>query len=258
MTMDITTIDAVSFATRVGQAAASELYALLNEGQQEPVLNWFSPINRLPGMGDIGSLQAYEQLGTNIEALGSYVCLNQVDQGERLFRWGQMRAIVPAGDWATLDVAGKQAFEAFTLTTRHTYLGLAVAQAAIRDARKAAGVPATLKREDSIFEETESMATLRPEAIAASGLTARMQREGEAERQRQEDAAFVALWDEAEAELATREAFNGAPPTAFDHDGNGKPGGSRRRAKKPAPISAGETVPKAPVNRGGRGKTKAP
>ncbi len=242
--MDITTIDAVSFAIRVGQAAASELYTLLSvdDDYRMPEPGWFNPGRFAVMPADAEAAQHLDDLAAGVDALGQYACLNQVDQGERLFRWGQMKAIVPSGDWAVLDVAGRQAFEAFTLTTRHTYLGLAVAQQAIKNARAAAGVPTTLKREDSIFEETESLGTLRPEAVAASGLTARMEREGAAERQRQEDLAWGALWDEAEAE--NRE---------WDKEHRPK----RQRPPKPAPIAAGETVAKPAVNRGGRGNKKA-
>lgn len=249
--MDITLIDAVSYATRVGNVAAGELYTLLTLEAPDfegPSYNWFNP-SLPPGYGTGGkAADEVVDLHLKVAELGQYVCLNLVDQGERLYRWGSSKGIVPAGEWAELDVAGKQAFEAFCDTVRHTYVSLSIAQQAQANARVAAGVrpPEKPAIEDTIFEKEESIHTLRPEAIAAAPLQARLQRETEEAEKRA--AAEKAAQDEADAAAAEkqRRADKAAATRAA------------KRANKPAPLSAGETVVAPPINKGGRGKKKQP
>ncbi len=243
--MDITTIDAISYATRVGNVAAAELYGLLADGEG-PALNWFNPASQLV---DDGLEETWlEWLGDQVAELGKYTCINLVDQGERLYRWGGSQGIVPLGEWALLDVAGKQAFEAFVDTVRHTFVSLSVAQQAQANARAAAGVrpPEKPNLEDTIFEREESIFTLRPEAIAAAPLQARLRRETEEAEKRA--AAEKAAQDEADA--AAVEKKRRADKAAATRAAN--------RANKPAPMSAGETVVAPATNRGGRGKIKQP
>lgn len=243
--MDITLIDAVSYATRVGNVAAAELYGLLADGEG-PAINWFNPTSQLV---DAELEEKWiEWLGDQVAELGQYVCINLVEQGERLYRWGGSKGIVPTVDWVLLDVADKQAFEAFVDTVRHTFIGLSIAQQAQANARAAAGVrpPEKPALEDTIFEKEESIHTLRPEAIAAAPLQARLQRETEDAEKRV--AAEKAAQDEADA--AAAEKKRRADKAAATRAAN--------RASKPAPMSAGETVVAPAPNRGGRAKTKQP
>jgi hypothetical protein len=246
--MDITTIDVASYATRVAQVAAAELYGLLNapddgSAWQAPA-NWFHPSTDLAADG------ALTIINERIEQLGQYVVANQVEQGERLYRWAGSRGLLPMGDWAQLDFAGRQAFEIFVDTCRHTYGGLAVAQKALEAARAAAGVrPVKVAIEDTIFEEEESIWAMHPEALAAGPLMARYDREQEAA------AAQAAAEKAAQDEAARAEQERLADLAAAQAQVAEKR--AQRKKPKPEPVSAGETVAAHQPNRGGRGKTNA-
>lgn len=264
--MDITKLHTVSFAARIGQVAASEITGLLQspEGEVwtvEDCQNWFDRTLDLDAAGDV------------VEQLGEYVCQHQVEEGERLFRHAtNTRLVAPIGDWAGMSFEQRFPWESFVDACRQAFNALKAAQLAIIDARKAAEpvAPATLAREDSIFEEEDDMFALRPEAVEALKLTGIYERGQIAEKERLAAAAEA-------QEAADRETFNGADPAAFDHDGDGRPGGSKvkrqeplasavdrsivrhqRRTAKPKPLSAGEAMAKPPVNRGGRGNKKTP
>lgn len=259
--MDITKIHTGSFATRIGQTAAAEVAGLLAIDDHElaalPIEKWFDQ-SRPDYPDDEGNRRTDEEIERMIvlEKLGDYVFANQVDQGERLYRWATgERLVVPIGDWPLLTFAQRQPWETFTSTARQAFNELKAAQLAILDVRKAAAAPAPagLKKEDSIFEEVEDMFELRPEAVEALKLTGIYERGQEAERQRLAYEAEDAVRAEAEAYNAQWDKFGG-DPSKFDHDGNGKPGGSK--PQRPKPLSAGETVTQPPRNRGGRGNKK--
>jgi hypothetical protein len=254
--MDLINIHAGSYATRIGQTAAAEVAGLLAIEDAETVWsaddfqNWF---DRTRAADDAG-------LADILDALGEYVCINQVDAGERLYRYATgERLVAPIGAWDTLGFAQQQPWETFTGTCRQAFNGLKAAQLAIVDARKAAALaaPSGLKLEDSIFEETEDLFALRPEAVESLKLTAIYERGQAAERQRLAFAAEDAMRAEAEAYNADWDKFGG-DPARFDHDGNGKPGGSKRKPKpqRPAPLSAGEAPARQRPNQGGRGNKK--
>lgn len=236
--MDITKIDPVSYATRVAHLAAGEMFGLLAEAQEPAQLEaWYRA-------GNAGTL-ATAEIGDQVLHMGLYVASNQVEQGERLWRWAVSKGYVPAGDWPVLGLASRQAFECFVDTARHCYLGLATAQKAVDDARQAAGTaPAPLALEDSIFEREEPLGTLRPEAVAAGPLVARYTRERELD-DAEEKAKAVAAKAVAE-QAAAAEAARKAP----------KP--KRPPREKPAPLSAGDTLVAPPANKGGRGNKKPP
>jgi hypothetical protein len=239
--MDITKIDPVSYATRVGHMAAGEIYGLLAETSATPALEaWYRA-------GDAGGLET-AAIAEQVLHMGLYVATNQVDQGERLWRWAVSKAYVPAGDWPVLGFASRQAFEVFVDTARHVYLGLATAQQAADAARRAAGTaPAPLALEDSIFEREEALGTLRPEAVAAGPLMARYARErqlADAEEKAKAAAAAAAAEQEAAEEAARRAAREARP--------------KRVPKPKPAPLSAGDTLVAPAANKGGRGNKKAP
>lgn len=262
--MDITQIDAASFATRTAQVATAELYSLLSSENDfsPPKPNWFNASLPADSKDPREHVDRQVALDGLIERLGGYVCSHQVDQGERLYRWGVMEGIVPRADWSAQPFELRQAFETFADTCRNTFMAISVAQLAIEEARTAAGiVPVGLKREDSIFaDDGDTLGTLRPEAIAAGPLIGRYTRERAAEEARIREQKRIDDAAAAVAAEADRQKFNGADPEAFDHDGDKKPGGSRKgpRRAKPAPKTVGEAPVRPPVNRGGRGRRKPP
>lgn len=232
--MDITTIDAVSYATRTAQTAAAELYGLLSvDDYAGPVAFWFNP----------GLSQASpEELAPSVDQLGQYVIAHQVEQGERLYRWGRDRALIPFVPWAELDFASRQAFATFVDVARHTWVAIAATQKAIEDLRREQNVapPPRPAIEDTIYEPVGSMWEERPEVAAAAPFIA-------AYEQGRTDAA-AQVKREAEAAEATRRQ---------DEDAAAK-----RRPKQPNKVpdalSLGETPAAHQPNRGGRGKRKSP
>jgi len=265
--MNLLEIHAVSFATRIGQVAAAEISGCLAPDYADfptPNETWFDPTRGMPD--DEGA--AVDEVAGRLEVLdklGEYVCKNQVEAGERLYRYATgQHVVMPIGDWAALSFEQRQPWETFTSCCRQAFNDLKAAQLAILDVRRAAAAqaPAGLKREDSIFEEVEDTFTLRPEAVEFLKLSPIYERGQDAERQRLAQVAQDQMRADAEAENAQwdldKAAFNGANPAKFDHDGDGKAGGSRRRRTKPAPLSVGEQPVRPPRNRGGRGNKKTP
>lgn len=261
--MNIIEIHAASFATRIGHVAAAEIAGLLlgnPELPAESLDNWFDPTR--PNPMEPETYAAEENARAEIlDKLGEYVCKHQVEAGERLYRFATgQRVVVAIGEWAFLSFEQRQPWETFTSTCRQAFNDLKAAQLAIIDARRAAAVqaPAGLKREDSIFEEVEDTFALRPEAVEALKLTAIYQRGQDAEKLRLADEAWDRMRAEAEAYNAEWDKFGG-DPAKFDHDGDGKAGGSKprgRRKGKGQPLSVGEAPVRPPVNRGGRGNRK--
>lgn len=275
--MNLIEIHAASFATRIGQVAAAEIAGLLSTREEETwtaseFQTWFDPSLAPPApihLAD-GSVEHYdgaflEQCAETLDKLGEYVCKNQVEQGERLYRYATGQHVVTGiGEWAALSFEQRQPWETFTATCRQAFNDLKAAQLAILDARRAAAAqaPAGLKREDSIFEEVEDTFALRPEAVEYLRISPIYERGREAELQRLANVREDELRAQAEAENAEWDKFGG-DPAKFDHDGDGRAGGSRRRRPNPAhpsgsgqPLSAGEAMVRPPQNRGGRGNKK--
>lgn len=262
--MDITSIHAISFATRIGQVAAAEISAWLNFPDEDFVLPheiWFDPDRPSPE-DDAGGADEVAARSHIVDALGDYVCSRQVEGGERLFRHAVGQQLVtPAAGWSELPFARRQPWETFASTCRQAFNDLRVAQLAVLEARRTVVMPVTeMKLEDSIFagDEDNSLGTMVPEAMEALRLSGTFQRvrQDEMERLQGERARLLGL-------IADRGKFNGADPAAFDHDGDGKPGGSRKRSATSGsgpgqPLSVGEQPVRPPRNKGGRGRRKAP
>lgn len=237
--MDITTIDAVSYATRVAQTAAAELYGLLStDTYAGPIQYWFNP--------ELAHASP-EELAPSVDALGGYVVAHQVEQGERLYRWGRDRALIPFAPWADLDFAGRQAFATFVEIARSTWQSIAANQKAIEDLRRERNLPPPPRPdlEDTIYEPVGSMWEERPEMAQAAPFVALY------EQGRQDAAAQVAR--EARDAAAAAVAAEAAQAEKLKAETAARP-----RAGKPAPMSAGATAPAHQPNRGGRGKRKAP
>lgn len=221
--MDIIEIHAPSFAARVAQVAAAELCGLLSFGEPVPVIHWYDPA---------GGTRSPEQAAADIERLADYVCTRDVLLGEQLYRWAIGAGIIaaPPDGWAALPLPTSSAFVQFVATCRGVYRHLDTLQQSAfgRLERETAPPPPALRREDSIFEEVESLGTLRPEAVAAMPMIA-----GYDKAQRE------ALELEREQKRAAREQEKAA-----------------KAAARPAPLSVGEAPARPPVNRGGRGRKK--
>lgn len=232
--MDITTIDATSYATRVAQTAAAELYGLLSADEYSgPVAFWFNP--------DL-SAASPEELAPSVDMLGQYVVAHQVEQGERLYRWGRDRALVPFVPWTELDFASRQAFSTFVDVARTTWVAIAANQKAIEDLRREQNVPPPPKPdlEDTIYEPVGSMWEERPEVAQA--------------------APFVARYEQGRLEAAAqvkREAEEAAQQEKLRQEEAARPVKREPRAK-PSPLSLGENPPAHQPNRGGRGRRKSP
>lgn len=214
-------IDAPSFAARTGHVAAAELYKLLTDGEQQ---DWLGTVN-----GDLGGA---------LGALAPFLILSKVDKAETLWREALDRRLVPreAARFHDLPFARQLAYETFARVVMQTHAAIDGHQARIRSEQQAAQRAAAqppLKREDSILEEQEPL-----DKLIEGG------------------EAFL----EAQTKRVDRRRFNAAPPEAFDHDGDGRPGGSKPKdgPAKPRKRSIGTTPPAAPVNRGGRGRRKGP
>lgn len=192
--MSITEIDPTLVAARVATVAATEL--LIGTALISPVrpLHW--PIDPV--------------------VLAAYAMSQRPPSGETLFRRSN------STDWAAQPVELQLAYEVFAQVAWQVGTGLIVAQAE----RAAPPAPAPgLKREDSIFEEVESLGTLRPEAIEAARL---------------QQAAAQAV-PEAKAPSPSVKASTSP---------------SEGEAKEGMPLSIGEAPMRPPVNRGGRGNRK--
>lgn len=214
---DILDIDAPSFAARTAHVAAAELYGLLS-GREEPAHDWLGTRANVPMSGATS-------------ALSLFMIAQKVNQPETLWREASSRGYLvrEARTFGELPPARRLAYEVFTRTLGQTHGAIHALQEAQRlaiAARQQAAAAAPLKVADSILEEHEPIGALV---------------EGGAE--------FLKL----QAARLDRRKFNGAEPSAFDHDGDGKPGGS-----KPKKRSIGEAAASRPTNRGGRGKKKTP
>lgn len=269
--MDITQIHVGSYATRIAQVAAAEIFEIINDielfGPRDPA-NWFDPeLDKNPD--ESAEIVQRENV---VEALGEYVCARKIEVGETLYRHAvEKRLVADQGHFMALPFEQRQPWETFVSTCRNVYGDLLTAQLALADARRqaVAEAPAGLKKEDSIFEDDEDdLGTLMPEAVEALRLSAGYARQHQAELQ-VERQRLVNIID-------MRARFNGADPSKFDHDGDGRPGGSKsaieksieRHSRKPnpassssgsgpgQPLSVGEAPVKPPVNRGGRGRKK--
>lgn len=252
--MDILTIDATSYAARVAQRAAGELYALLAAGPDTgsgpgqpqaapyngPVNHWFDPAqaNADP-----------ETINAVIQDFATYVAKKGDVAGETLFRHGADAGLYPGEAWEGLDLARQLAFSTFADAMRHVGGGLAVAQKAIADARREdpAGVVTTIAAEDSIFGKVEGLFDLRLEAIAASGLSARYNQAQAQERLRQRR-------EQLKREQQQRNATTGNVLAEADAPAAAEP---KAKRAKPKPKALGEAVAKKPVNAGGRNRKKS-
>lgn len=214
-------VDALSFAARTAQDAAAGLYGLFVTDEGVPVDDWL-------GLRQ-GTLEgALEQLVRFIVDYGTdnpeTVWLQAVSEG---------LAIREAAHFRDLPFARRQAFATFTRVAAATHAAIAQVQAATEQAHAAllaAAATPPLKREDSILEEHGRLDELIP---------------GGKE--------FLAQQD------AQRARFNGANPAAFDHDGDGKPGGSKAPPADESPDGSGPPMSigekpsgAATPNKGGR------
>ena len=218
---DILDIDAPSFAARTAHVAAAEIYGLLT-GLEGSSPDWLGVRGNVP-------------IGGAMSALALFLVKQKVTQAETLWREAMSRGYLvrEARTFDELPYARRLAFETFTRTLDQTHGSIHALQEktrlAIAAAAQVAATPA-LKREDSILEEHEPIGALI---------------EGGAEFLKAQQARL------------DRRKLNGADPASFDHDGDGRPGGSKPAAAKPAKRSIGEALAKPPANRGGRGKKKA-
>lgn len=261
--MDITQIHAGSYATRIAQVAAAELASWLHEHPDLTLDTWFDPARSTPEDDSLSAELAARDL--IVEQMGEYVCARRIEVGETLYRHAvDKRLVADQGHFMALPFERRQPWETFVSTCRSVYGDLLTAQLAVADARRQAVAekPAGLKKEDSIFadDDDDDLGAMVPEAVEALRLSAQYHRqhqaELQAERQRLHDI------------IDMRARFNGADPAKFDHDGDGRPGGSAksptgkaiarqaRKPKKPPALSVGEAPVKPPVNRGGRGNKK--
>jgi hypothetical protein len=272
--MDIAQIHVGSYATRIAQVAAAEIFEIINDvepfGPRNPA-NWFDPeLDNHPD--ESAEIVRRENV---VEAMGDYVCERRIEVGETLYRHAVAeRLVADQGDFLALPFEQRQPWETFVSTCRHVHGDLIVRQAHVIEQRRQAEIaqPAALAREDSIFEEIESLGDLRPEAVEASRISAAIHHENNVALPEARAGIQRALQGRID-----RLRFNGADPARFDHDGDGRPGGSKsaidksieRHARKPErpasslsgsgpgqPLSVGEAPVKPPVNRGGRGRKK--
>lgn len=274
--MNLLEIDAVSYATHVGQQATSEIARLLwsaADAPSLPILNWYAvgPADKADWLDELALTEGEEGevrtllLEQALEELGAEICRQGISQGEWLWREARERDIGNAEpDWSDMPPEQRLAWETFVNITRQAFGQIRTQQLALEDVMRPApgSVPVSLKREDSIFEEEDGLGDMRPEAVAAL----------------RNSASYTQAAQEArETRAADQAKFNGADPAKFDHDGNGRPGGAappaaapgqsqsaveksiarnQRKASKPSPLSVGEAPAKPPVNRGGRGRKK--
>jgi hypothetical protein len=233
--MDLNSIAATSVAIRAGQVAAAELCNLLTHEEDDvpsPIEDWFDPRGFAE---EPPTRELIEELGSKVDRLGGYVC-HSADpvSGERLYRWAVIEGIVRRGEWADQTFARHQAYDIFALTVRAAYTPLKAEQA--RLAAEGAPPPQQLglALEDSIFEETEGLGAMRPEAIAAAPL--------------------IAAYDQAAAKRAKEPAKPKRKVHATEVPDDLEPHVPFANNQI---LSIGEAPVKPPVNRGGRGKRKS-
>lgn len=167
---DILAIDAVSFACRAGQVAAAEIFMLLEGIDQMHAIVWYRS-GQLPPQPDHRTFEVVER---EVNELAAYVCQRESNDGERLRIYAHSQGMEVAGGlWIHQSLPTRMAFTVFAETCLSVYRTIDRTQAAERAARaiEAAAPNPGLKREDSIFEETESLGELIPgvlEGFAAS------------------------------------------------------------------------------------------
>lgn len=217
--MDILEIDAVNFAGRVAHVAAAELFGLLEHGEVRPVDGWLVA----------GEAVDPDTLSATIDKMAGYVA-QRAPVGETLYR-----AFRPLGGapWDVQTLAVQSAFELFAVTSARVSSRLLQLQAEeeqrLAASRMAQGRPVDV--EDTIFEQEESLHTMRPEALEAAKKIADYDQAQKEERRARRKAA--AAKKKAESQAAETPATPAAIP----------------------PI--GEAPQSKPVNRGGRGNRKA-
>lgn len=160
----------MSFAARAGQVAAAEIFMLLEGVDQMHAVVWYRS-GYLPLQPDH---RTFERVEREVNDLAAYVCERGTSHGERIriYALGKDMEVQP-GFWADALLSLRMAFTIFAETCLSVYKALDLAQSAEKAARKIEAAPDNppLKREDSIFEETESLGELIPgvlEQLAAS------------------------------------------------------------------------------------------
>lgn len=175
---DILAIDAVSFAARAAQVAAAEIFMLLEGVDPMAAVIWYQSGNRLPDAGELVDRPSQDAEIARIEAeintLAAYVCKVESASGEQLRNFAETRGMyVLTLPWTEVPLPTRMAYSLFAETCLSVWRSLDLVQAAERAARALEAAPDNppLKREDSIFEETESLGELIPgvlEGLAAS------------------------------------------------------------------------------------------
>jgi len=209
----------VSFATRAGQVAAAEIFMLLEGVDQLHAIAWhrsgilFMPVSHLQDQLD--------KIEAELSALGAYICDKRTKDGERLRNHAGNLHMSSDDNWEGVGLATQMAYRLFAETCLSVYEALDLVQAAERAARKIEAAPENppLKREDSIFEEQESLGDLIPgvlEQLAASDAQ-RTREAAHAEglsRRRKRDAQLQGEgWETKRAPKAGRPMSIGAPET---------------------------------------------
>lgn len=138
---------------------------------------WYQSGQALPDAGDLMRRESRDEEIDRIEAeigkLAAYVCRVDSADGERLRNYAESVGIhVLTLPWAAMPLPTRMAFSLFAQTCLSVHRAIDLVQAAERAARAIEEAPAApaLKREDSIFEETESLGETIPgvlEALAA-------------------------------------------------------------------------------------------
>lgn len=216
--IDISSIDAIEFAAATAHMTAARLFALLRYGGAiEMAHQWY--------LSDVNEAGAIDQLGLDIRGqvmgLAAYVCEKRVTLAEQLYLYARINLGIRHGadsfQEEPFDV--KHAWGLFQETCLSVYSGIVREQKRLEHAvALEQHKPAPLAREDSIFEDVDQIGDLVPGAAEASQQI----------RQVQIDQAK-------RAQAAKLEAA---------------------AADNPGVMSAGETVAKPPVNKGGRGRKK--
>jgi hypothetical protein len=148
--MDILAIDAVSYATAVGQAAAMRLASAMTDGEVAPEC-WYN--------GGFGEPEASAEEA--VQKLGDYCCnYHATPVGEQLYRKaGELRLHgLDVNDWAGQPVWMHVAYRVFAAATVAAFSELSVAQSDARQkedhARQAALAVAPAPVEDTVMEQS--------------------------------------------------------------------------------------------------------
>ncbi|MCC4243411.1 hypothetical protein [Stappia indica] len=228
--MNITEIDVDSYATRVAFVAASELYALLSEGEGSDFM---------PACADEVALQ---QL---VENTGAFIIAHGVEKGETVWLWLQQDRRATRTPWAAVPEEQRFALDLFAITLRDLRQRLAIRQI---EAERRASLPPPNPApaiEDTIFEPVGSLGEMEPWAAEAAASMARFDREQAAERELQRKAEIAA---QEAAEAAEREAAKPARAAKLS---------AGKAAPKPQPKDQPKDLPKVPNRQKPRGKAPA-